>query len=260
MSYPSSGDDLWCRRYRPSRNATARLVCLPHAGGSAPFFLPVSAELSPWADVVAIQYPGRQDRRAEPPIDDIAVLADHVSGILERQPPLPLSIFGHSMGAVLGFEVARRLEASGREGAVPVRLFASGRRAPSTHRDERVHLRDDAGVIAEVRALNGTASSLLGDDEIMRAALPSLRADYRAAETYTCAADIKVNCPITVLTGDSDPKTTLEEAKAWAGHTRGSFDLRVFTGGHFFLTDHVDGIIKIIAQQLGVAGRARAAV
>ena len=248
MSYPPSGDDLWCRRYRPARNAGARLVCLPHAGGSAPFFLPVANALSPHADVVAIQYPGRQDRRAETPIDDMAVLADQVADVLLRQPPAPTTIFGHSLGAVLGFEVIRRLEAQRRE---PVRLFASGRRAPSTHRDERVHLRDDAGVIAEVRALNGTASALLGDDEIMRAALPSLRADYKAAETYSCAADVTVDCPVTVLTGDSDPKTTMAEAQAWASHTRGGFDLRVFKGGHFFLTAHADDIIKLIAQHLG---------
>jgi surfactin synthase thioesterase subunit len=241
MSQPFPGDDLWCRRYRPARSAATRLVCLPHAGGSATFFLPVSAALSPGVDVVAIQYPGRQDRRAEQPIDDIGALADRIEAILRHQRPLPLTLFGHSMGAALGFEISRRLEADGRG---PVRLFASGRRAPSTHRDETVHLRDDAGILAEVRALNGTASALLGDDELMRAALPSLRADYRAAETYSCGPDVTVNCPITVLTGDDDPKTTLDEANAWSRHTSGAFDLQVFPGGHFFLTDHAEEIIK----------------
>jgi surfactin synthase thioesterase subunit len=247
MSQLPLDDELWCRRYRPARNAPARLVCLPHAGGSAPFYLPVSAALSPDVDVVAIQYPGRQDRRGERPIDDIAVLADHLHGILRRQPPLPVTIFGHSMGAVLGFEVARRLEADGQG---PVRLFVSGRRAPSTHRDENVHLRDDAGILAEVRAMNGTASALLGDDELMRAALPSLRADYRAAETYTCPAGVTLDCPITALTGDSDPKTTVDEARAWAGHTTAAFDLRVFSGGHFFLTEHADEIIRLLNRDL----------
>jgi surfactin synthase thioesterase subunit len=247
MSQTSPDDDLWCRRYRPSRTATTRLVGLPHAGGSATFFLPVSAALGPAVDVVAIQYPGRQDRRSERPIDDMAVLADRIHAILRRQPELPLTLFGHSMGAVIGFEVTRRLEA---EGHGPVRLFASGRRAPATYRNETVHLRDDAGIIAEVRKMSGTASSVLGDDEIMRAALPALRADYRATETYTCAPEVTVNCPITALTGDNDPKTTLDEAKAWAEQTTGSFDLHVFTGGHFFLTDHADEIIKLINQHL----------
>jgi surfactin synthase thioesterase subunit len=247
MSQTQPDDELWCRRYRPSRTATARLVCLPHAGGSAPFFLPVAAALSPGVDVVAIQYPGRQDRRAEQPIDDIAVLADRIHDILRRQPELPLILFGHSMGALIGFEVTRRLDADNHG---PARLIVSGRRGPATYRNETVHLRDDAGIIAEVRKMAGTASSVLGEEELMRAALPALRADYRAAETYTCALEIAVNCPITALTGDSDPKTTLDEAKAWAKQTTGAFDLHVYTGGHFFLTDHTDEILQLISQHL----------
>jgi surfactin synthase thioesterase subunit len=133
-------------------------VCLPHAGGSAPFFLPVASALSPAVDVVALQYPGRLDRRAEPPITDVHTLADRIHDILLRQPPLPVTFFGHNLGAVIAFEAIRRLEDSDR---VPVRLFASGRRAPPTHRDESVHLRDDDGIIAEVRRLNGTTSSVL---------------------------------------------------------------------------------------------------
>jgi surfactin synthase thioesterase subunit len=243
MSQLSADDNLWCRRYRPSRAAAARLVCLPHAGGSAPFFLPVAAALSPGVDVVSIQYPGRQDRRTESPISDMAVLADQVHAVLRRQPEMPVTIFGHSLGAVLGFEVTRRLEADGHG---PVRLFASGRRAPSTYRDEQVHLLDDAGILAELRRMNGTASSVLGDDEMMRAVLPALRADYQAAETYSCPQEITVRCPITALTGDHDPKTTVDEADAWARHTTGPFDLQVFPGGHFFLTDQADRVIKIL--------------
>jgi surfactin synthase thioesterase subunit len=250
MSQPLPSDELWCRRYRPARNPAARLVCLPHAGGSAPFYLPVAAALSPGIDVIAVQYPGRQDRRREDPIDDIRILADRLHAILTRQPALPLTLFGHSMGASLGFELALRLEASGH---APERLYASGRRGPATHRDETVHLRDDAGIMAEIRALNGTASAVLGDDEMMRSVLPMLRVDYRAAETYVCDPGSMVACPITVLTGDSDPKTTMEEANAWAGHTSGAFDLQVFPGGHFFLTEHVDQIIAIMDRQFRAA-------
>jgi surfactin synthase thioesterase subunit len=243
MPVHSAERDLWCRRYRPSGNPGARLVCLPHAGGSAPFFLPVAAALSPGVDVIAVQYPGRQDRRSERPAGDMTDLADRIYQVLRGEPELPLALFGHSLGAAVAFEVARRLEA---DGLPPARLFASARRSPSMHRDENVHLRDDAGILAELRRLNGTSSALLGDDEVMRAALPSLRADYRIAETYQCTPQDTISSPVTALTGDRDPQTTLEEAKGWARHTTGAFDLHVFTGGHFYLTDHADAVIKIL--------------
>ncbi|MEU1424585.1 alpha/beta fold hydrolase [Kitasatospora sp. NPDC005751] len=250
MSRPSPGDELWCRRFHPAENATARLVCLPHAGGSASFYLPVSAALSPAVDVLAIQYPGRQDRRMEPAIDDLTALVDRLYEVLRRQPELPLTFLGHSMGAVIGFELTRRLEA---DGHAPVRLFASGRRAPSTVRQENTFRSDDA-ILAEVRRLSGTASALLGDEEMMRAALPALRADYTAVEGYRCAPGITVNSPITVLTGDNDPKTTLDEAKAWAEHTTAELDLRVFEGGHFFISERSKDVMQVLVEHFRGAG------
>ncbi|HEV2637452.1 MAG TPA: alpha/beta fold hydrolase [Actinocrinis sp.] len=245
MSPSSPALDLWCRRYRPSDTATARLVCLPHAGGSASFYLPVAAALSPRVDVVSIQYPGRQDRRAEKPLTDLAELAAQVDAVLKPQPDLPVTLFGHSMGASLGFELAQLMQADGRG---PVRLYASGRRAPSVFREETVHTLDDAGLLAEVRRLNGTSSLVLNDDELMRAALPALRADYQAAELYQGKPGATVDCPITVLTGDRDPKTSLDDAQAWQKHTTGAFDVQVFPGGHFFLSDQTDDVVKILDQ------------
>lgn len=247
MPVPSAERALWCRRYRPSGKPIARLVCLPHAGGSASFYLPVARALGPAVDVLAVQYPGRQDRRSERPIDDMRDLADRIYEVLCGEPDLPVAFFGHSLGAIVAFEVVRRFEADGLQ---PTRIFVSGRRSPSTQRDENVHLRDDAGILAQVRRLSGTSSALLDDDELMRATLPALRADYRIAETYQCAPQDMISAPITVLTGDRDPQTTLDEAKGWARHTSGAFDLRIFPGAHFYLTDHVDTIIKIIDDHL----------
>ncbi|GLY16556.1 alpha/beta fold hydrolase [Kineosporia rhizophila] len=247
-SQPSGAPEMWLRRYRPSSTAAARLVCLPHAGGSASFFVPVAASLSPHTDVVAVQYPGRQDRRAERPIPDIAVLAQHVHRLLSPMTDLPLFLFGHSMGASLAFEVARLLEASGHPG--PARVFASGRRAPSVYREERVHQLDDNGLLAEIRSLDGTSALVLNDDELMRAALPALRADYQAAELYQGEPGATIKAPVTVLTGDADPKTSLDDAKAWADHTTGDFDLQVFPGGHFFLTDQTAAVMRLLEQQL----------
>ncbi|MDF5757187.1 alpha/beta fold hydrolase [Spongiactinospora sp. TRM90649] len=231
----TTDDDLWIRRFHPAPDAGARLVCLPHAGGSASYYHPVSAALSPAIDVLAVQYPGRQDRRAEPCVENIEELADGIVGALRPWTDRPFALFGHSMGAVLGFEVTRRLE---REDIAPLMLFASGRRAPSTRRAESVHLRDDDGLVAELKRLNGTDSSVLADEELLRMVLPATRSDYRAIETYAGDPGAVLNTPITVLTGDNDPKTTLDEARAWSGHTTGEFEMRVYPGGHFFLTRH----------------------
>ncbi len=252
MSAPSesttdSGSTAWLRRYHPGGESRARLVCFPHAGGSASFFHPVSAWFTGEADVVAVQYPGRQDRRREPCLDDIAVLADRIAAALSVLPAGPAVFFGHSMGAVLAFETAWRLE---RTGAGPAAVIASGRRAPATRRDEAVHRLDDDGVLAELRLLNGTASAVLADEEILRMALPAIRGDYRAVETYRCVPGRRIAAPITVVTGDRDPKTTEAEAAAWREHTSGEFAMHVFAGGHFFLTEHQAGVNAVIAAEL----------
>ncbi len=131
-----------------------------------------------------------------------------------------------------------------------MRLYASGRRAPSTRRAERVHLGGDRELIAEMRRLDGTDSRVLGDEELLRMVLPAIRNDYRAIETYQGDADGRVRCPVTVLTGDGDPRTSLPEARAWAGHTEGGFDLDIYAGGHFFLVQHAATILARIRRDL----------
>jgi surfactin synthase thioesterase subunit len=184
----------------------------------------------------------------EPCVDDIGVLADGVFSALQPWLDRPLALFGHSLGAILGFELARRIEA--RPDATLLRLFASGRRAPSAFRDDRVYERDDDSVLAELAGLSGTDSRILGDEEIMRFAMPAIRADYKAAESYRLEEEVRLRCPITVLTGDADPKMTLDEARAWELHTQAELDLRVFDGGHFFLVRHQRQIAELVTEQL----------
>ncbi len=255
MSVSTADDGLWCRRFHPAPEAAHRLVCFPHAGGSASYYLPVATALSPRVDVVAVQYPGRQDRRNEPLIDDIGALADQVYGALRGWDDRPLTFFGHSMGAVVAFEVARRFE---RDGGGPVRLFASGRRAPSRYRDENVHQRGDDGIIAEVKAMSGTDDRVLGDDELIRMILPALRGDYKAVETYRCEPGATVACPVTALVGDSDPKTSVDEAEDWQKHTTAGFRLHVLPGGHFYLNSRAADVLKILDEHFTAQAAAQA--
>ncbi|MET7936406.1 alpha/beta fold hydrolase [Streptomyces sp. NPDC005322] len=247
MTAHPTGTSLWIRQFHPAPTAATRLVCLPHAGGSASFYFPVSKSLAPEVDVLAVQYPGRQDRRHEKCIETIPELADALLPELLPYSDRPLALFGHSMGASLAFEVALRLEL---KGVVPAVVFVSGRRAPSRHRDETVHLRDDDGLIAEMKSLSGTDSQVLGDEEILRMVLPAIRSDYKAAETYRPTAGPRLAAPIHAYVGDNDPRATVEEARAWGEHTTGDFDLRIYPGGHFYLNDQAPHVIAAISRVL----------
>lgn len=175
-------------------------------------------------DVLAIQYPGRQDRRAEPSVDSIHTLADLVAEELTGWADRPLTLFGHSMGAMPAYEAAARIE---QRGIVPLGLFASGRRAPSTYCDENVHLRDDEGLIDEMKELSGTDAEILANEELLRMILPAIRGDYRAVETYRHRPEQPpLGCPIVTLIGDDDPKVTPDEARAWERHTADSSGCR----------------------------------
>ncbi|WP_406280477.1 thioesterase II family protein [Embleya sp. NBC_00896] len=249
MTTAPVASDTWIRRFHPAPNPVPRLVCLPHAGGSASYWFPLSAALKDRVEVLSVQYPGRQDRRAEPLIEDIETLADRITVALDPwlDDTRPLVLLGHSMGAILGFEVARRLPTG------PAALIVSGRRAPDRRRVEQTHRLDDAALTAELRSLSGTDASLLEDEEVLRMVLPALRADYRAIETYVYTAGAALDCPITALIGDTDPKVTLDEAMSWRDHTIGTFALHTFTGGHFYLTDHQAAVTAHITDAIRAA-------
>ncbi|NUU25654.1 MAG: thioesterase [Streptomycetaceae bacterium] len=242
----TAGD--WIRCFHPSPEALVRLVCFPHAGGAASFYFPLSANLHPHVEVLAVQYPGRQDRRLEAPVTDIRELAGQVRRALAAcADDRPYAFFGHSMGAVVAYETALAADA---ENAGPVRLFASGRRGPATERHEAAHRLLDDGFIREIRSLDGTDATLFSDEELVRMILPALRADYRAIELYRGVRDARVTCPITVLIGDNDPKATVDEAAAWSSHTTADFDMQVYPGGHFYLVPNRTTVLERIRTTL----------
>jgi len=250
MASPAADGDLWIRRFHHAPGSAIRLVCLPHAGGSASYYFSMSQELAPGIEVLAVQYPGRQDRRREPLIGNAADLADQISAALVPIAGQPFAFFGHSMGAILAFEVAQRLRTQ--LGVSPQRLFVSGRRAPSRARKGNVHQRDDAGLLAELNRLGGTDKRLLNDPEMLPAILAVSRNDYKVAETYAWVPGEPLACPVTALMGSADPQATVEEAEAWREHTTGPFDLRVFPGGHFYLDQARAEVLKAIVA--GLAG------
>jgi pyochelin biosynthetic protein PchC len=246
-------DDVWLRRFHSGRTNSPTLVCFPHAGGSASYFRPLSEALADQVNVLAVQYPGRQDRIRETCLSTIDELADAVYPAVEALVAGPIALFGHSMGAILAFEVATRLKQ--RRAINPLALFASGRRAPSAWRSpSNVHLLDDRGLVRELGRLSGTDTRLLEEESVLRMILPPLRGDYRAIECYVHQPGTLLDCPIVALVGDADDSVDRAEAQAWEGHTEGEFTLHSFSGGHFYLVQHQAAVVDLIAKQLATHG------
>ncbi|MFD9621948.1 thioesterase II family protein [Streptomyces virginiae] len=240
--------ETWLRRLHPSPDAATRLVCLPHAGGSASFYFPLSSALAGGTEVLAVQYPGRQERLHEPAITDINQLADHVTRVLVAEADRPLALFGHSMGALVAFEVANRLEALGITVMV---LFTSGGRAPSSpHSRASIHTLTDQGLVAELTAAGGTDPELLSNPEILQVILPMVRSDYQAVETYRYRPRPKLRCSIVTLFGDKDSRVGPAEAQAWAELTSGAHELHIFPGGHFYLCEQQHAVADLVRQHV----------
>ncbi|MDO0929808.1 alpha/beta fold hydrolase [Streptomyces sp. TG1A-8] len=247
MSLPN---DSWLRCFHTVPDPVARLVCCPHAGGSASTFFPLSRELADRSrvEVVAVQYPGRQDRREAPMELGIRAMAARIAEELSAWADRPLSVFGHSMGATVGYELARVLKATASPG--PDQVIVSGQRSPELQSSRPVAELDDDALVRELALLGGTSPELLDDSDVLQMFLPPLRADYAALRAYRHRPEPRLSCPVTALVGASDPKVTVEEAAGWSDVTHGPFDLRIFEGGHFYLdtrreefTDTVTGLL-----------------
>jgi surfactin synthase thioesterase subunit len=236
-------DGTWLRRFGPALDTAVRLICFPHAGGAASAYVSLARALAPEVEVLAVQYPGRQDRRHEAPVEDIDRLADLIAGVLPTDPARPYALFGHSMGAVVAYETALRVARGA--GPAPLRLFASGRGAPSLGPGRSDGLRGDEALTAEIRRLGGSRG-VLDDPELMSMVLPALRSDYRALGAYAWATSQPLDCPVSVLIGDADPLVTPDEAQSWLEHTAGGGSVRVFPGGHFYL----DGLAHQVADAI----------
>lgn len=212
----------WVRPFRLTPMPRLRLACFPHAGGSASFFRSWSERLPPDIDLLALQYPGREDRFNEAPATRLEDLADGAALALRDFADAPLALFGHSLGAALAYETALRLESAG----APLRhLFVSAHPAPHRQRGGALHRGDEAALLEDVRRQGG-ASELLEDADLRALFLPILRADYQAIETYRRAQPIALACALDVLLGEHDEEVSAAEAQAWSDASRTPARLR----------------------------------
>ncbi len=240
----------WLRCPDPRPWATTRLVCFPHAGGSAVAYRGWGRAASPALEVHAVQYPGRADRIREPMMTDARQAARLIAAALGPLTDRPLAFFGHSMGTILAYETALLLQA---RGIPPVHLFVSA--APAAHlREESGNPadKDDDGLVAELVKLGGTDAAALADPELRELVLPYVRADYRLIQKYVHQAGPRLNVPVTGLAGEADPHGTVDKVSRWAELTDGPFELRAFPGDHFYLNDQLPELLAEIHKSLGI--------
>jgi surfactin synthase thioesterase subunit len=210
-----------------------RLLCFAHAGGNAALFTEWARELGPGVEVIPAQLPGHGNRRAEVPLANIHGLAQPFLELVTTGGPTLVALFGHSMGALVAFELARQMQCSG---CAPLCLFASAFRAPQLpDRGPPLHTLTDDEFLAKVADMNGTPEELLCDRHLMRQYLPVFRADFIACETYVYEPAPPLMSPITVLGGADDPEVSREELLAWYSQTTGQFTVEILEGDHFFI-------------------------
>lgn len=237
----------WSRRFHESPGARARLVCFAHAGGAASTWFPLSSAMSAAVEVLAIQYPGRQDRFREPLIESIERLADHITEALLPRLDLPMALIGHSMGALVAFEVARRLEAVGS----PVNLLVvSGRPAPTVRPTQSIAARSDDEILADLYQMGGTDPLVLQDPDLVELIKPAIRSDYKAVANYRYRTGKRLSHPILALVGDRDAKATKADADFWWEQSTEGSETFVYPGGHFFLYEHHAEVAQLVADRL----------
>lgn len=247
----AEGDGLtgrWFRTARPDPDPRFRLVCFPHAGGTASFFRSWVPLMPAGVELVAVRYPGREDRLLEPCAetmrDLVAPLTTACHGLLGR----PVVFFGHSMGASVAYEVALRLRAQGL--AAPAALLVSGHSGPGLRKARGLARLDDADLIDDVRMIGGTDDQILDDPELRELILPAIRADYRLVEQYTAEPAEPLDVPVIAYYGTDDPDVDAETAGAWSKVTNSRFAIRSFDGDHFYLADHTAALVEDLFARL----------
>jgi surfactin synthase thioesterase subunit len=226
-----------------------QLFCLPYAGASAAVYRTWGELVGPEVEVLSAQLPGRGWRLREAPASDLVLLARQVAEAIAARADRPFAVFGHSMGAWLGLEVVRSLEAVGR---APLLFFASGRQAPlhGCTQPPMSHL-DDEAFVGEVQTrYGGIPAELLAERELLALLLPALRADIELLERHEHAPDAPIRTPIHAVVGDTDPVVSRAEMEAWALETSGDFRLTELRGGHFYFQQDPSALLSLIRDQL----------
>lgn len=230
----------------PKKNATLDLFCMHYAGGSSAVFREWDQIFPDWIAVRPIELPGRGTRLLETPLTDPEALITQIGEAIQQEIQRPWALFGHSLGAALGYRICQNLQ----EKTAPLAFFPAGRHAPTLYdpAPKRGHL-SDSDLIEAVRDLNGSPEEVLQNKELMELLLPMIRADFILSETIQkTEAPLKLDCPVHVFAGSDDPEVPISTLSQWQDSCRQKVAIEIIQGDHFFLHDHA--AVLTICQQI----------
>lgn len=243
----TAGDGVFAPSPRP--DAAYRLLCLPYAGGSSSTYVRWGPALDPDIELLCVDPPGRGTRIDEPRIGDVGVLSNHLADALLPWLDRPFALLGHSNGALLAFELARRLRERGRQ---PHAFFASGKCAPSRVRETgNWHALPDDLLIAFMRAAGNGQSAFYESREWLDLYLPTLRADLSLSETYRYAEASPLDAHLVTLRGTRDHGMDHDDLAAWAAEFAGDARHVAIDGGHFFIEEQAGQVVDCVSRAIG---------
>lgn len=224
------------------------MFCFPFAGGNSHTYRLWENYLPDFVDVCSAHLPGRTNRISESGFSEISKLVDVLTNEIIPFLDIPFVFFGHSMGAIVSFELVHRLRGLNK---FPLHLFVSGARAPQIPaRTSDLHDLPDNEFKAELRKLNGTSSEIINNTELFEFLLPTLRADFKLVEKYRFEEKVPLNCPITAFGGDNDDEVYPNELKSWLAQTCKSFKYKIFSGDHFYFDSNLEELLNFIKEDL----------
>lgn len=239
----------WLPARRTNPNARVRLLCVPYAGGNESAYRRWQQKLPESIEVLPLQLPGRGSRIKEPPYSELRPLVHAAAEALASEVEMPFAFFGHSMGGLIAFELARELRK--RHGIQPAHLFISAKCSPRQRpEDPAVGQLSDAALIEVLERYEGTPRDLLNDAELMKLVLPVIRADMALCDSHVYEPGASLECPITVFGGLDDHVCSRACLESWQEHTKGPFTLRMLPGGHFYINNWATPVFEVIRQEL----------
>jgi medium-chain acyl-[acyl-carrier-protein] hydrolase len=239
----------WIVRHTPLIQPSLRLFCFPYAGAGSSIFRTWGKQFPSDIEICAIQLPGRENRIREPLIENLSSLSENLLPALLPYLDRPFAFFGHSLGALICFELSRQLKQQ--NAPTPLHLFVSARHAPQIpSKNKPIHQLPDIEFIEALRCYNGTPKSILQNAELMSILIEILRADLKINETYIYTQTKPFNFPISAFGGLKDNLVNIQALQSWSDRTTNKFTLRMYPGDHFFLKEQQDRILQAIAEDL----------